>query len=328
MRVVVGGDGVDLLVRCSQNIGVEIRVNSLESLRLDQFLVPHFPELSRSRIQTLIKQGCIRLNGEEVKPKQGLSLGDLISVFLPKDEVPVALPEDISLDVLYEDEHIIVVNKAHGMVTHPAAGNADGTLVNALLFHCDQGLSSKGGDLRPGIVHRLDKDTSGCLIEAKSDLAYDSLTKQFSSRSCKKHYLAVLDKTPLKENDSIFTHIGRHPTNRLKMAVVNPGSGKAAITDYEILGSREDGTCLALCDLKTGRTHQIRVHMRHIGAPIIGDPIYAKPSRQIVQTGRLMLHAWRLSIDHPETLERLHFEAPIPREYEPWMGVKTDVFSE
>lgn len=297
---------------------MKIDVDCIKPQRIDQFLVTRLPELSRSRIQALIKSGDILLNDTKTKAKQQVSSGDVISVVIPEPEPAEAQPEDIPLEVIYEDNDIIVINKAHGMVVHPAAGNAEGTLVNALLFHCKGQLSGIGGVERPGIVHRLDKDTSGCIIVAKNDNAHQSLTTQFHDRTNEKRYLTVVQGNPNQDEDSIFTHIGRHPVNRLKMAVVNPGSGKTAITDYKVLHHADNGTCLILCDLHTGRTHQIRVHMLHIGTPILADPIYAKPARQSVQTGRLMLHAWQLVIDHPRTGERMTFQAPIPEEYAPW----------
>lgn len=298
---------------------VKIEVDCIQPQRIDQFLVGRLPELSRSRIQSLVKSGDILLNGSKTKAKQSVSSGDQIDITIPEPETAEAQPQDIPLDVLHEDADIIVINKASGMVVHPAAGNADGTLVNALLHHCQGQLAGIGGVERPGIVHRLDKDTSGCIVVAKNDIAHQSLVHQFAERETKKQYLTVVQKQPNKDKDTVFTHIGRHPVNRLKMAVVNPGTGKTAITDYSVLHSEPDGTSLILCDLHTGRTHQIRVHMLHIGCPILGDPIYAKPARQPQQPGRLMLHAWKLSLTHPRTSERMHFQAPIPEEYNPWI---------
>ena len=299
-------------------LGVNIEVDCIEPQRIDQFLVTRLPELSRSRIQTLIKSGDILLNEETSKAKQQVSSGDQISISIPEEESFEAQPEDIPLAILHEDNDIIVLNKAHGMVVHPAAGNTNGTLVNALLHHCKGELATTDQTQRPGIVHRLDKDTSGCIIVAKNNQALQSLVKQFHDRTTEKRYLTVVQSAPNKEKDTVFTHIGRHPVNRLKMAVVNPGSGKSAITDYRVLHQADDGTCLILCDLHTGRTHQIRVHMAHIGTAILGDPIYAKPNRQCVQPGRLMLHAWQLVIDHPSSGERMAFQAPIPSQYKPW----------
>lgn len=297
---------------------MKIKVDCIEPQRIDQFLVTRLPELSRSRIQALLKSGDILLNDAKTKSKQQVCSGDQVSVVIPEEQCEEVHAENIPLEILYEDDDIIVLNKAHGMVVHPAAGNDSGTLVNALLHHCKQGLATTNEPLRPGIVHRLDKDTSGCIVVAKNDEALQSLVRQFHDRTTEKQYLTVTQSTPAKDEDTIFTHIGRHPVNRLKMAVVNPGSGKSAITDYHVLHRAADGTCLVLCDLHTGRTHQIRVHMLHVGTPILGDPIYAKPNRQPVQPGRLMLHAWKLVIDHPCSGERMAFEAPIPPEFTAW----------
>ncbi len=297
---------------------VIIQVDGISPQRIDQFLTNRLPDLSRSRIQSLLKSGDILLNDNRVKAKQPVSNGDSISVHIPEPTTNEAQPENIPLKVIYEDDDIIVINKEHGMVVHPAAGNTHGTLVNALLYHAQGNLAGMGGEERPGIVHRLDKDTSGCIVAAKNDFAHQSLVSQFASRTTEKRYLTVVQSTPNHQSGNIFTHIGRHPVNRMKMAVCNPGSGKTAITDYKVLYEAPDATCLILCDLHTGRTHQIRVHMVHIGTPILGDPIYAKPARQIVQPGRLMLHAWQLVIDHPRSGKRMHFQSDIPDEYSPW----------
>ena len=297
---------------------MNIDVDCTEPQRIDQFLVTKLPELSRSRIQSLLKSGDILLNKKTAKAKQTITSEDKISIHIPEPETPEAKPEDIPLNVLYEDDDIIVINKAPGMVVHPANGNADGTLVNALLFHCKGKLASDAGSERPGIVHRLDKDTSGCIIAAKTNEALAALGKQFADRTNEKRYLTVVQSTPLQDKDSISTHIGRHPVNRLKMAVVSPDSGKTAITDYQVIHKAPDGTAFILCDLHTGRTHQIRVHMLHLGTPILGDPIYAKPNKQCAQPGRLMLHAWQLVMNHPRTGKRMSFQSPIPTEYKPW----------
>lgn len=287
--------------------------------RLDQYLARQLPELSRSRIQALVKAGDITVNGKPAKAKTPVNRGDSIEINIPEPEPAEAQPQDIPLDILYEDKDIIVINKESGIVVHPAAGNPDGTLVNAVLYHCGD-LSGIGGVGRPGIVHRLDKDTSGCIVIAKNDQAHLSLTTQFAERSTEKIYLAVVQGSPKQDEGTVFTNIGRHPVNRLKMAVVNPGSGKSAITDWKIL-HRDPATdsSLVMCTLHTGRTHQIRVHMLHLGHPLIGDPIYAKPARQKAQTGRLMLHAWKLAFDHPATGERVSLQAPVPPEYTPWL---------
>jgi 23S rRNA pseudouridine1911/1915/1917 synthase len=299
---------------------VEIRADAPAD-RLDAFLAASLPELSRSRIQTLIREQYILVGGEPAKPRDAVKPGDLITLALPEAVPPEAAPQDIPLDVMFEDEHLLVINKAPGMVVHPAPGNPDGTLVNALLHHCKGRLSGIGGVERPGIVHRLDKDTSGCLVVAKSDAAHQSLVTQFAERSTmEKIYLAVTHGVPKPVSETIFTHIGRHPVNRQKMAVVNPPGGKAAITDYEVLATDAATlTALVRCHLHTGRTHQIRVHLHHKGTPIVGDPIYGKPAKNPVLPERLMLHAWKLAFDHPVTGQRHQFESPIPPEFQPWL---------
>ncbi|MCW1914299.1 RluA family pseudouridine synthase [Luteolibacter sp. GHJ8] len=299
---------------------MELRVDGNAGMRLDAWLAAKLPELSRSRIQELIREQFILRNGEPAKPRDAVAAGDRLSVAIPEAVPAEAQPQDIPVKILFEDEHVVVLDKDSGMVVHPAAGNPDGTLVNALLHHCKGRLSGIGGVERPGIVHRLDKDTSGCMVVAKTDVAHHSLTEQFSGRTMEKLYLAVVQGVPTPATDTVFTHIGRHPVNRQKMAVVNPPGGKTAITDYEILAiDRASNSTLVLCHLHTGRTHQIRVHMLHKGCPLIGDPIYARPERQTAKPGRLMLHAWRLSFDHPVSGERLKFQAEVPPEYTPWI---------
>lgn len=299
---------------------MELRVDGNAGMRLDAWLAAKLPELSRSRIQELIREQFILRNGEPAKPRDAVATGDRLSVAIPEAVPAEAQPQDIPVKILFEDEHVVVLDKESGMVVHPAAGNPDGTLVNALLHHCKGRLSGIGGVERPGIVHRLDKDTSGCMVVAKTDVAHQSLTEQFSGRTMEKLYLAVVQGVPTPATDTVFTHIGRHPVNRQKMAVVNPPGGKTAITDYEILAiDRASNSTLVLCHLHTGRTHQIRVHMLHKGCPLIGDPIYARPDRQTAKPGRLMLHAWRLSFDHPVSGERMKFQAEVPPEYTPWM---------
>lgn len=297
---------------------MKIVVNDDPEERLDLYVLKHCPDFSRSQIQNLIKAGHVLLNGRKAKSKELPRQGDEVILEIPEEKTRALIPQDLPLAILYEDEHLIVLNKAHGMVVHPAAGNPDGTVVNALLHHCRGQLAPLGGEDRPGVVHRLDKDTSGCLVVAKTDAACRSLVAQFKERTCEKRYLAVVQAPLVKPEDHVFTHIGRHPVSRQKMAVINPPSGKAAITEYETLFADKDGTSLILCYLHTGRTHQIRVHMVHAGAAILGDPIYAKPARQKRKVSRLLLHAWQLGIDHPATGERLHFTAPIPEEFEPW----------
>lgn len=296
-----------------------IVVDDSSGARLDQYLVGKLPELSRARIQALLKSGDILVNGASAKPKTPVERGMRIEVTIPEPVAAEAQPQDIPISVLYEDADVIVIDKESGMVVHPAAGNPDGTLVNAVLFHCGD-LSGIGGVERPGIVHRLDKDTSGCIVVAKNDAAHLSLTTQFARRITSKVYLAVVQGRPKEDEGTVFTNIGRHPVNRMKMCVVNPGSGKPAITDWRVLryDASTDST-LVMCTLHTGRTHQIRVHMLHLGHPLVGDCIYAHPQRQKAKPGRLMLHAWQLAFNHPQSGRRIAVTAPIPPEYQPWL---------
>lgn len=299
---------------------MELQVQDGGGGRLDAWLADKLDDLSRSRIQALIREQHITVNGGPAKPRDAVRDGDTIQVVIP-EAVPLEHEaQDLALDVLHEDEDLIVIDKPHGMVVHPAAGNPDGTVVNALLHHCRGKLSGIGGVERPGIVHRLDKDTSGCLVVAKSDVAHRSLVEQFSERSTmEKLYLAVTRGVPKPGQDTIFTHIGRHPVNRQKMAVVNPPGGKPAITDYQVRRVEQNSnTALVLCHLHTGRTHQIRVHLQHKGAPIVGDPIYGRPSREEGLPQRLMLHAWKLSFRHPASGEQVRYEAPVPAEFTRW----------
>ena len=299
-------------------------VSKGEGQRLDAYLASELSELSRSRIQSLIKEGHILLNDSKVKARAPLKSGDTISVHIPEEKRAEPQPQNIPLSVLHEDEDIIIVNKATGMVVHPAAGNEDGTLVNALLHYCVGQLASEGGEGRPGVVHRLDKDTSGCLVAAKTNSALKHLVQQFAERETAKLYLCVSQSPPKKTHQTVFNNIARHPVHRQKMDVCNPGSGKPAITDLHLLHTAADGTSLILCALHTGRTHQIRVHNRFLGHPLLGDPIYSKPARQATKASRLMLHAWRLGVTHPKTGEWIQKEAPIPDEFHPWCDEVTE----
>jgi 23S rRNA pseudouridine1911/1915/1917 synthase len=288
--------------------------------RLDHFLQSQLTDMSRTRLQALIKDGNILLNGSAAKPNTPLKQGDTITMEIPEPEPTEVVAQAIPLDVLFEDEHLIVINKAEGMVVHPAAGNPDGTLVNALLYHC-KNLSGIGGELRPGIVHRLDKETSGCLVAAKHDLAHTRLSEAFSDRNLTKLYLAAVNGVPSAEKGRIENRIGRHPVDRKRMAVTDRADiGKEAVTEWEKL-SVHQGCALILCRLLTGRTHQIRVHMREsLGMAILGDTIYAQPQRQLIKMPRLMLHAWKLEFTHPITKQEMKFEAPVPGEFGAWRG--------
>ena len=300
---------------------MQFLIDSLDGAgeRLDRHLQRKLPDVSRSRLQDLIRDGHATLNARAAKPSAILKPGDAIELTIP-EAVPVEVKaQDIPIDVLYEDEHIIVINKAPGLVVHPAAGNPDGTLVNALLHHCDD-LSGIGGEMRPGIVHRLDKETSGCMVVAKHDLAHTRLTEQFSNRRISKFYLAAVAGIPKEKGALIKNKIGRHPVDRKRMAVLYDGAGKDAVTEWKLV-STHAGCALILCRLLTGRTHQIRVHMKEcLLAPILGDPLYGHPSRQPIPSTRLMLHAWRLAFEHPITSMPIAFEAKIPDEYQPWLS--------
>jgi 23S rRNA pseudouridine1911/1915/1917 synthase len=275
--------------------------------RLDQFLVARLADLSRARIQALIKGGAITLNGAVVKPGGKLRAGDVVAVTIPEAVSTETRAQDIPLNILFEDDDLIVLNKPAGLVVHPAAGHADGTLVNALLHHCTA-LSGIGGERRPGIVHRLDKDTSGCLVAAKNDLAHRALVRQFAGREVVKIYLALASGAPAKSSGTIEAPIGRHPIHRKKMAVVE--RGRPARTDWRVLGPVPGGSLIE-CTLHSGRTHQIRVHLKHLGHPLLGDEVYGKRGA----FPRQMLHAWRLGFTHPRSGERVSFVSPIPADF-------------
>ncbi|SKB05965.1 23S rRNA pseudouridine1911/1915/1917 synthase [Prosthecobacter debontii] len=287
--------------------------------RLDKHLAGKLPDLSRSRLQDLVRDGHVTLNGRPTKASTALKAGDAVSITIPEATPVEVVAQDIPLEILFEDKDILVLNKPPGLVVHPAAGNPDGTLVNALLHHCDD-LSGIGGEMRPGIVHRLDKDTSGCMVVAKNDIAHRRLTEAFSERRLSKIYLAAINGVPKDKSGRIQNMIGRHPVDRKRMAILYDGAGKEAVTEWEQLSVYKDAA-LIRCKLLTGRTHQIRVHMKEsLGFPILGDPIYGHPSRQKVPTTRLMLHAWKLSFHHPIHDQPLKFEATVPVEYGPWMA--------
>ncbi|MAS94299.1 MAG: RNA pseudouridine synthase [Verrucomicrobiales bacterium] len=298
---------------------------SADGERLDRFLPGALEaaghSLSRSAVQGLIKDGAALVNGKKVKPRHAVAVGDVVVVSFPEARSEKPEAEDIEITVLYEDDDIIVVNKQTGLVVHPASGNLDGTLVNALLHHCDGKLCELAGDDRPGIVHRLDKDTSGCLVAAKTETAYHSLVAQFSGRETGKEYLAITNGVPTQQQGTIENRIGRHPVNRQKMAVLEAPAGKEAVTDFEVIRQDEGGKWAAVkCVIHTGRTHQIRVHLKEcLHAAILGDPIYGQPSRQKVKVGRLLLHARRLRFRHPVTAEMVEFEAEVPEEFEPFL---------
>lgn len=292
--------------------------------RLDRFLPFELrrrgEEVSRSALQQWIKDGAVLVDGGKVKPRHTLAAGNVIAIRPPEPETAEILPEAIPVPVLFEDEDIVVVNKPSGLVVHPGSGNSSGTLVNALLHHCGGKLCELAGEDRPGIVHRLDKDTSGCLVAAKSEAAYHSLVAQFSGRETGKEYLAVTAGLPVNEEGKIVNRIGRSPRNRQQMTVLEEPAGKEAITDYLVRRSDPAGkwACLS-CVIHTGRTHQIRVHLKEcLRAPILGDEIYGT-KKEKVKVDRLLLHAWKLKIRHPVSGEEMRFEAEVPGDFAPFL---------
>jgi 23S rRNA pseudouridine1911/1915/1917 synthase len=290
---------------------IELLVSANEAkLRLDQFLAKRLPEFSRSRLQQLIRSGFVRLNDSTSRPRQILRGGDKIKLTEPPLEKIETLPEPIPLEILFEDEDLIVINKPAGLVVHPGAGHREHTLVNALLNHCAT-LSGIGGKERPGIVHRLDKETSGCLVVAKNDATHRDLSKQFAARAVQKIYLALVAGKLRKPAGVIEERIGRHPVHRKRMSATTL-RGRAAKTEYRAVRSSDRGTLIE-CLLHSGRTHQIRVHLHHLGHPLLGDKVYAP--RLAEDFPRQMLHAWKLGFRHPRTDEGKNFEAPLPPDF-------------
>jgi 23S rRNA pseudouridine1911/1915/1917 synthase len=290
---------------------IELQVPSrARGMRLDRFLADELPHFSRSRLQALIREGHVTLNETGARSREILRTGDTIRLVEPPPEKIATEPQNIPLDVLFEDEDLLVINKPAGMVVHPGAGNTSRTLVNALLAHC-RTLSGIGGKERPGIVHRLDKETSGCLVVAKNDATHQSLSRQFAERTVQKIYLALVAGTMRKAHGVIDADIGRHPKHRQRMAVTRQ-RGRSARTDYRVVRSR-GGISLVECVLHTGRTHQIRVHLHHLGHPVLGDKVYGRTRAN--EFPRQMLHAWKLGFTHPGTGKRLDFEAPLPEDF-------------
>jgi 23S rRNA pseudouridine1911/1915/1917 synthase len=289
----------------------ELVVSANEAkLRLDQFLAKRLPEFSRSRLQQLIRDGFVRFNNSTSRPRQIVSAGDRIDLTEPPLEKIETLPEPIPLEILFEDDDLIVINKPAGLVVHPGAGHREHTLVNAVLNHCAT-LSGIGGKERPGIVHRLDKETSGCVVVAKNDATHRDLSKQFAARTVEKIYLALVAGKLRKPAGVIEERIGRHPVDRKRMSATTL-RGRAARTEYRVVRS-SDQASLIECRLHSGRTHQIRVHLHHLGHPVLGDKVYAP--RLAKDFPRQMLHAWKLGFRHPRTEEWKNFEAPLPDDF-------------
>ena len=277
--------------------------------RLDQWLAAKFPDLSRARWQALIKDSRVRVNGAPAKPNRPVRAGDRIEYEIPAARPTEVVAQDIPLDVLYEDADLIVINKPPALVVHPAPGHEDGTLVNALLHHCVD-LKGVGGELRPGIVHRLDQDTSGVLVVAKHEQALNNLAAQFKNRDTRKEYLALAWGVPSPRAGTIRTLIGRSTTHRKKMSA-RVKHGREAVSHYEVMEEFGDVSLLRV-RIETGRTHQIRVHLAHIGHPVVGDALYGRARRNDLHAERQMLHAGKLSLRHPTSGRLMNFTAPIP----------------
>ena len=290
---------------------------SLPQERLDAFLRSQWPGVSRGAIQRLLAEGHIRVNDRPARPSHHPKAGEVVSVTWPEAQPSEARPEDIPLEILYEDEDLLAVNKPAGLVVHPAAGHAAHTLVNALLHHCAGHLSGIGGVARPGIVHRLDKDTSGCLVVAKNDAAHLHLSGQFAAREVEKTYEAIVCGQWPGPGGEINVPISRHQVDRKRMAA---GAGRPARTTFRVLELLRGATRMEV-DLHTGRTHQIRVHFQHVGFPLLGDLVYGRRHnarlREITgcRAPRQMLHSRRLALTHPLTGRRLVFEAPLPEDF-------------
>lgn len=290
--------------------------------RIDKYLAELDSELTRSAVQKLIDDEMVTVNGVVPRKNMKLKEGDKILLTVPEPVPPETLPENIPLDIVYEDDDLLVVNKPRGMVVHPAAGNPDGTLVNALLYHCGDSLSGINGILRPGIVHRIDKDTSGLLIVAKNDFSHRLLAEQIKEHSFTRKYQAVVCGNIKDDSGTINAPIGRHPTDRKKMTVTLKNS-REAVTHYRVIARYRGYTHVELT-LETGRTHQIRVHMAHIGHPVAGDPVYGGKNYLKKLDGQC-LHAYYISFVHPRTNETLTLSAPLPQYFTDFLGTLSEV---
>lgn len=285
-------------------------VENEEGMRIDKYLAINLPDISRSHIQKLIKDDLVMVDKKPVKANYRLSLSDRIEVMIPEPEEPEILPENIPLDILYEDRDIIIVNKPKQMVVHPAPGHPSGTLVNALMYHCGQELSGINGVMRPGIVHRIDMDTTGSLLVCKNDMAHQKLAEQLKEHSITRIYKAVVHGNIKEDEGTVNAPIGRHPTDRKKMSI-HAKQGRSAVTHYQVLERFGEFTYIQ-CRLETGRTHQIRVHMASIGHPLLGDVVYGPARCTFKELQGQTLHAETLGIIHPRTGEYLEVQAPLP----------------
>ena len=289
-------------------------VENQEGDRIDRYLSEELEDQSRSYIQKLIKEQYVKVNEKPVKANYRLSLGDRVEINLPEAKEPDIVPEDIPLDVLYEDQDLVMINKPKQMVVHPAPGHYSGTLVNALMYHCGSELSGINGTLRPGIVHRIDMDTTGSLVVCKNDMAHQSLSAQLKEHSIRRIYVAIVHGNLKEDSGTVNALIGRHPTERKKMSP-HCKNGREAITHYKVLERFGDYTYIQ-CELETGRTHQIRVHMASIGHPLLGDQVYGPKKSPIPDLQGQTLHARTLGIIHPRTGEYLEVNAPLPKYFE------------
>ncbi len=281
--------------------------------RVDKFLALIYPSISRTGFQKLISDYHVLVNDEKVKKNATVHFDDEVEVFLP-EAVPIAVePENIPLDILFEDDDVLVINKPKNMVVHPSAGHLSGTVVNAVLYHCANSLSGINGELRPGIVHRIDKDTTGSLIICKNDVSHAAIAEQIKAHSCERIYVGIVCGNIPDDEGSVSGNIGRSPSDRKKMAVTP--QGKSAVTHYKVL-KRYGSYTYVQFKLETGRTHQIRVHMAHIGFPLLGDEVYGRGGRSPFKTFGQCLHARDISFDHPRTGERVSVSAPIPEYFE------------
>lgn len=285
-------------------------VENQDGERIDRYLSEELADRSRSYIQKLIKENYVTVNQKPVKANYRLSLGDRVEIDLPEAKEPDIRPEDIPLDILYEDKDIIIVNKPKQMVVHPAPGHYSQTLVNALMYHCGSDLSGINGTMRPGIVHRIDMDTTGSLVACKNDMAHQSLSRQLKEHSIRRIYVAIVHGNIKEEYGTVNAPIGRHPTERKKMSI-HSRNGREAITHYQVLERFGNYTYIQ-CELETGRTHQIRVHMASLGHPLLGDMVYGPKKCPFPHLQGQTLHARTLGIIHPRTGEYLEVNAPLP----------------
>ena len=294
-----------------ENYLFEIQEN--QQMRLDKYLAEQFPEQTRSYLQKLIKEGQVLVNGKTVKSGYQLSKGDEVSVTIPEAKELDVEPQKMDLDIVYEDEDVILINKPKGMVVHPAPGHTTDTLVNGLLYHCKDNLSGINGVARPGIVHRIDRDTTGILIVCKNDMSHNSIAAQLKEHSINRRYRALVHGNLKEDTGTVEGPIGRHPVDRKKMAI-NERNGKPAVTHYTVL-ERFGNYTLIECKLETGRTHQIRVHMTSIGHPLVGDEVYG-PAKCPFKLQGQCLHAMVLGFVHPRTGEYMEFSADLPEYFE------------